>query len=351
MARTHRTKATSLRSAMLHRLKEDPFSLDFFVALRGLESEFRRLPKIGTSRTPRQDAIRFGQRPDLAFSTSTLEELEERGGVPAKLFVRFFGLLGPNGPLPIHLTEYTRERLRNMRDPTLGAFFDVFHHRLVSLFYRAWAVNQMAVDYDRPDKSRFSTYVGSAAGLGIPSVRHRDTIPDNAKLHYAGALASRTRNAVGLEAVLADFFQVAAEVVSLVGCWMTLPGRNRCRLGGPEEGAQLGVSTILGFRVWDVENRFRVRLGPLTLERFQSFLPTEEAFRRLMDWIALYTGNQLRWDLQLLLFAGEVPATVLGGGAQLGWTSWLKSEPFVNNSEHLVIDRSESTRETEEINL
>jgi len=351
MASAHRKKATSLKSAMLHRLKDDPFGLDFFVALRGLENEFRRLPKIGTSRTPRQDAIRFGQRPDLSFPTSTLEELEEREGNPAKLFVRFFGLLGPNGPLPIHFTEYTHERLLNFRDPTLAAFFDVFHHRLVALFYRAWAVNQMAVDYDRAVDARFSIYMGSAAGLAMPSARNRDSIPDDAKIYYVGALASRTRHAVGLETLLADFFRVSVEVVSLVGSWMTLPRRNRCLLGGSEEGATLGVSTLLGSQYWDVENRFRIRMGPMNYERFQSFLPTGESFRRLFDWVALYTGEQLRWDLQLLLFANDVPATTLGGGTHLGWTSWLKSQPFRKNSAHLVIDRSVSTKESEEINL
>lgn len=58
---------------------------------------------------------------------------------PARLEQFFFGLGGPNGPLPLHLTEYMRERQRNHADPTSKRFLDVFHHRLLSLFYRAWA--------------------------------------------------------------------------------------------------------------------------------------------------------------------------------------------------------------------
>ena len=76
-------------------------------------------------------------------------------GDPAKLPVNFLGLFGPNGPMPVHITEYARERQLNAHDPTLVGFLDLFHHRILSLFYRAWAVNQKAADLDRPKDARF----------------------------------------------------------------------------------------------------------------------------------------------------------------------------------------------------
>ncbi len=78
-----------------------------------------------------------------------------------RLQVRLFGLLGPNGPLPLHITEYARERLRHANDPTLSRFLDLFHHRFLTLFYRAWAQAQPHVNRDRPRDDRFAVYVGS----------------------------------------------------------------------------------------------------------------------------------------------------------------------------------------------
>ena len=107
-------------------------------------------------------------------------------------------LLGPHGPLPTHLTEYVRDRVRNANDPTFARFLDIFHHRMVTLFYRAWANAQPAVSLDRPGRDRFSFYVGSLFGLGEAMLRERDAVPDFAKLHFAGLLAGPTRPAAGL---------------------------------------------------------------------------------------------------------------------------------------------------------
>ena len=125
---------------------------------------------------------------------------------PPRLAVNFFGLFGPNGPLPLHLTEYARNRLRAESDPTLVRFIDLFHHRMLTLFYRVWAAAQPTVSFDRPETDRFALYVGSLFGLGMPSLRNRDAFPDLARLHYAGQLACQTRHPDGLNAMISDYF-------------------------------------------------------------------------------------------------------------------------------------------------
>lgn len=330
-----------MKEDFLQQLRENPFAFDFFQAVRELERQFPENPRIGWSQSPREDPVRFTQHASLAFPPSTLHGLS--GDWPPKLEVNFFGLLGANGPLPIHLTEYARDRARNARDTTLSSFLDVFHHRMISLFYRAWAANQKAADYDRPDESRFFDYLGSFLGLGDESVQGRDEIPDNAKVYYSGRLGSQSRNGAGLLAIIEDYFGVPATLESFVGHWLDIPQHSQCRLGGPRDCASLGMSAIAGSRVWDVQTRFRIRLGPLGYGRFQDFLPTERSFRRVRDWVRFYTGEQLAWDLQVVLLAKEVPATQLGGGARLGWTSWLQSQPRDADSEDLVIDPAELT--------
>ena len=188
MAREDGTAARPV-DATLERLRQDPFRFDFYQAMRLLECAFAESPRYGTARKLSEEPVRLSQEPSLSFSPASLcgfgNAADKRFH---KLSVRFFGLCGPNGALPLHLTEYIRERMRHHDDHTLAAFLDIFHHRMLSLFYRAWADAQPTVQFDRPDSDRFSVYVGSLFGMGMPSVRERDEMPDLAKLYYAGSV-------------------------------------------------------------------------------------------------------------------------------------------------------------------
>ena len=153
--------------SITERLAQEPFRFDFFRAIRLLENEFKNLPRVGKSRRLQDDAIRFAQNPSLAFAPSTLEAFAPGDAEhPPRLFLNFLGLLGPNGPMPSFINEFIRDRQRNYNDPTLARFLDVFNHRIISLFYRAWACAQKSVDFDRPDDARFATYIGSLIGIG-----------------------------------------------------------------------------------------------------------------------------------------------------------------------------------------
>jgi type VI secretion system protein ImpH len=245
-------------------------------------------------------------------------------GAPPWLAVHFFGLFGPNGPLPLHLTSQAFERIRG-GDPTLAAFADLFHHRLLSLFYRAWADAQPAVQFDRPTSDRFAVYVGSTFGLASPGLRDRDAMPDLAKLHYAGRLAHATKNEDALRDVLADFFGLPVAVEPFAGEWLHLPLEWSCRLGESEETGTLGRTLTVGSRVWEVQHRFRVRLGPLRLDDYVSLMPGSDRHSRLAAIVRNVVGDALSWELVLVLLRDEVPALRLGGSGRLGLTTWLSS--------------------------
>lgn len=229
--------------------------------------------------------------------------------------VNFFGLFGPNAPLPPHITEYVLEREMHHHDSTITAFVNLFHHRLISLFYRAWAANQKAVDLDRPDEQRYAVYIGALFGIGMEALQKRDAVPDPAKLFFAGRLASQTRNAEGLEAILREYFQVPSEVHPFAGRWLQLPSDSICRLGDSVESGSLGENTIVGSRFWDCQLSFRIRFGPMRLADYQRLLPGGAAYERVRDWVLNYCGEHFFWEMQLVLQADEVPPTRLG---QLG---------------------------------
>jgi type VI secretion system protein ImpH len=325
-------------NSLIEQLAREPFRFDFFRAVRLLENQRRDLPRVGCSLSPADDPVRFGQNPSLAFAPSAIEAFQPAppGAVP-KLFVRFLGLLGPNGPMPLHLTEYVHERQLNFGDHTIAGFLNVFHHRLISLFYRAWAANQKVVDMDRPGDQRFATYIGSLLGIGMESLQSCDPVPDQAKLYFSGWLAAPTRCADGLEALLQEFFGIQTAVQPFAGRWINLPPDSVCQLGGPPESGSLGLTTILGSRFWECQLSFRLRLGPMKLADYERMLPHNEAFKRLQCWIANYCGEHFWWDAQLVLEAGEVPDTCLGRAGRLGWTTWIKTEPFARDAEDLIL--------------
>lgn len=317
-------------------LSQAPFRHDFYETLRRLECLFNERPRWGEAFRPVDEPVRLGQDPDLSFAPAPLSSFEvSPGGVP-RLQVRLFGLFGPNGPLPLHLTEYARERLRHQADPTLCRFLDIFHHRFIALFYRAWAQAQPHVNHDRPESDRFTGYIGAFVGIAPGTLRHRDEVIDRAKFFHVGTLIRQVRNAEGLEHILRHFFRVPVRLEQFVGHWMGLGDGERTFLG--RSGAILGAGGVLGARVWDRQYKFRIHLGPLTLDEYESFLPGSATLKKLVDWIRLYFSFEFDWDVRLLLKRDEVPPLVLGRDGQLGWTSWLGTRRTSDDAGDLCLD-------------
>ena len=312
------------RQAYAVALQREPYKFDFFQTLRRLECLHRSKPRLGESLRASDDPVRLAQEPSMRFAPSTLASFEPgTDGRPPRLAVFFLGLLGPNGPLPLHLTEHASDRLRNAKDFTFARFLDIFHHRILALFYHAWAVVQPCVHLDRPEFDRFAVYVGSLFGIGMPSFRNRDAMPDLAKLHHAGLLACPTGHPDGLGAILRSFFKLPVAIEEFVGQWMTVPGEYRWRLGESPDTGALGVTTIVGSRMWECQQKFRIVLGPVGFVDYQRMLPGGDALPRLVALVLNYCPDELAWDLKLVLKKEEVPRLQLGMMGQLGWTSWL----------------------------
>jgi type VI secretion system protein ImpH len=329
---------------LMRALEQTPFDFDFFQALRRLECLYRDRPRWGSALRPSEEPIRLGQEVSLMAAPATLARFRPPGeAVPARLYAYFFGMLGPDGPLPLHLTDYARQRLHHSGDATLVRFLDMFHHRLMSLFYRAWASGQPTVQRDRPENDRFLLYLGALCGFGLPTLRQRDAFPDHAKLYYAGLLAPQARNAAGLRAMIADFLQMPARIEEFVGEWVTIPRAQgwhlgvRSRRGGPLLG-RLGQSALVGTRVWMRQHRFRVVLGPLRREQFRSMLPGANGLPRLTALVSNYLGDELKWDVRLMLTRDAIRPLELGVNAQLGRTTWIVAKVGHGDWEDLVLD-------------
>lgn len=320
------------------RLEEQPYAFDFFQAVRQLQCAHPKRDPVGATQRPADDPVRFCQSPSLSFASSTISGYQPATGEhPAKLFINFLGLLGPNGPMPLHVTEYAMAR-QMAHDSVLSQFLDVFNHRMVSLLYRAWACTRQAVNFERGQaEDRFAFYMASLFGLGMPALRGRDAVPDLAKLHFSGRLALQSTPPEGLAAILEDYFRVPADLEEFVGQWIKLPAEYCCRLGESPDTGMLGRTLIVGNRVWECQQNFRLHLGPMDFDDYQRLLPGGDSLDRLVDWVRNYAGDELAWDVQLTLKKEHVPPSCLGKVGQLGWSSWMLSGPVEKDADDLVL--------------
>jgi type VI secretion system protein ImpH len=316
------------------RLKEEPFEYRFFQAVRLLQLMRTGVP-VGRFSEPSKEAVRFGAHQRLGFPPSEIHSLEFPDQAPPQMVVNFMGLTGPMGELPVFYTAYLRER-RRLKDSTAASFFDIFNHRAISLFYRAWEKYRFTVPYERGEGGGLTQFLLDFVGLGTKGLQDRQEVDDQTLCFYAGLLTQKPRSAVALRDVLTDYFGVPVEVLQFIGVWRPLEKESQCLLDEePMEAnpsTELGVGTVAGDEVWDPQSAVRIRIGPLTLEQYLEFLPDGRAFPALRDLCRFYAGQEFDFEVQLVLKREEAPGCGLGAGGpeapRLGWVSWIKSKPM-----------------------
>lgn len=371
------------------RLFEEGFAFDFFQAVRLLERLAPKSSPVGRAGVPEKEVVRFRAHLSLSFPPSSIYEIQPPSAVlpvPA-MTVAFMGLTGPSGILPQHYTELLLRQERDAKGPEKGAiraWFDLFNHRLISLFWRAWEKYRFYIRYERDQYIRggpdtFMQALFSLVGLGIPEnavpaesplhnrlrvasrvrvARTGETqeqilarIDDLSLLHYGGFLAHRPRCAVSLEAMLRDYFGFDVQVKQFQGQWLYLERANQSSLDPDGGNCRLGIDLVAGERVWDVQCKFRVRLGPLDYATFEEFLPDRsprpgrKAFFLLVHLVRLYVGPELDFDVQPVLRARDVPECRLtangASGPRLGWNTWIRSQPMTHDAADAVFEGQE----------
>ena len=325
------------------RLFDEAYRFEVFQAVRLLERAYPEREPVGRDGDPSREVVRFRTQSSLAFPASQLHDLAAGRGdgeeCAPEMTVAFMGLTGPLGLLPAAYTELLIERARQ-KDTALWEFLDLFNHRMISFFYRAWEKYRFPVAYERGEQDTFTECLYDIVGMGTPGLRGRTSVEDTALLFYGGHVAQRPRSASAIEAVLGDYFGVPARVEQFSGQWLKLDDESLTRLGGAN--SRLGEETVVGTRVWDTQAKFRLRFGPLTLEQFKQFLPIGSAFNRAGDFARLLAGMEFDFDIQLTLKAEEVPGCAPASlGAQapmLGWTTWLKTKDFTDDDSQVVLN-------------
>jgi len=291
---------------------------------------------------PRREVVRFAAWQSQAFPASAIHSLRRepsgQSSHPSTLSPRsvmtvaFLGLTGPKGILPVHYTAELRRRLRE-GDPLTADFFDLFNHRLISLFYRAGEKYRVASDEGSgPDRRTFADALMAMVGLGLEGGAHRDRLSlDDRRLRLqAGLFTRQVRSAEGLAALIAGTIGIEAEVQQFVPRWVEIALAFRSQVGPGGRNNVLGQSCLIGQRYLDSQGKFRLKIGPMTYRQFERLLPGTATLRELVELTRLYVGPEFVFDLELILRADEVPRSYLGRGTgrpALGRYTWAAAGP------------------------
>jgi type VI secretion system protein ImpH len=322
------------------KLFDEPYSFEFFQAVRLLERLFPSNKSLGADALPAEEPVRFRSRITLNFPSSEIHEIRREVGEDSEkleMLVNFMGMIGVSGALPMHYTELAHDRIRH-RDTSMWAFLDIFTHRSVSLFFRAWVKYRFPIAYERGN-DEFTSYLFDFAGIGTRGLRGRMPLDDESLLPYTGLISQKPHSVSAVENILSDYFSIPAKVLQFFGQWLELSESDVTLLG--RQNHKLGSRAIAGKSVWDQQSKFRIKLGPLGLKHFSAFLPVGSAHQPLKAIVKFLLGTEFDFDLQLELKKEEVPPTILTTRAirkpMLGWTSYAKTQQFKQDDPQLVL--------------
>ncbi|KAB8313463.1 type VI secretion system baseplate subunit TssG [Erwinia endophytica] len=301
--------------------EDRPWDAGFISVMRAIAAKHQSTPHPGMAALPSQEKYRIGQAATMAFSPREIARIGIEDG-RARLQLFGLGVWGPQGAMPLNLSEliYSRSELN---DHTMVDFLDIFHHRALSLFYRAWFVAQDTASLDRADDERFSFYIASLVGMD-PQELDSKILPTHARLASSAHLIREARNPEGLLGALQYYFEVPARMEEFASQWIFLSPKDQSILGAADCAMLLGDGAILGDTVKDRQHKFKLILGPLTLQQYIRFSPWGQDLPVLREWVRNFIGFEYAWDTQLVLAASEVPHATLSGEHQLGYATWLE---------------------------
>ena len=330
-------KESPLGAALL----DDANSFEFFQAISLLQRLRPERRPVGGFSSPEDEVAHFKVNQRLGFPASQIQTLEAEDDAPAELLLNFMGLTGPLGVLPYTYSELILERAR-AKDHSLAAFLDIFNHRAISLFYRAWQKSRFPVTYSSGKHDLFTRYLLDLVGLGTNGLRDRQEIEDEALLHYVSLVAMQGRSATALEQIIGDYFEVPVAVEEFTGAWYGLDRSTQCAMTEDESpSGQVGIGAVVGDAVWDRQGRVRIRIGPLKMARYTDFLPQGSAYAALRAITRFFSNQCLDFELQLVLNRNQVPRIELDFDseqpARLGWVSWAKTAPLADDPDDTIL--------------
>jgi type VI secretion system protein ImpH len=313
--------------AQLETFERDARRFSFYRLVYLLERTFPKAPPVGQLGPATEERIRLRADTSLIFASGDVSELNEikcaDGIERVRVTNGFMGLYGSVSPMPPYYVEKIALDDYQGGPQPIREFFDVFHHRLLSLLYRAWSKYRFSVMYRAKGTDPFTRRM--FCSVGIDGLKDAETALDRfLHLRYAPLLASKSRSVRGLQVVLDDMFgALGVKIEQFVGHWTLIEKPHRNKLGVMNH--QLGESLTIGRYVYDGTGRFNIQLGPLSYDDYLTFLPGGNRRPILRAIVATLTRGQQDVMLELHVKTDDAPRFQLGSprSATLKRTAWL----------------------------
>ncbi|MSP52700.1 MAG: type VI secretion system baseplate subunit TssG [Gammaproteobacteria bacterium] len=265
--------------------------------------------------------ICFKNSPRLAFPVSDVSSCQiDQSEKRITITTQFLGLLGQSGVMPLHYTEYLLERLQ-AKDKTLLEFLDIFHDQLLHLFYEVGSLSHFYQDLERGSSHPIKELLLALAGNYSNEI-------DELQLYFAGILQLPTRSINGLQQLLTYYFKLPIHIKTHQPKQIRLATHDVTHLSKHDQNNHLSRTALLGKKIWDVQSRFAVLIGPIDYQTFLTLLPGTPSLARLDQLIRVYTHNELEHDILITVDAQSLPACRLSRDkiCKLAWNTRLSSK-------------------------
>jgi type VI secretion system protein ImpH len=326
MAPEKRKPDSSIKRQLFDRFYE----FSFYRAVYLLERFADKHKKLADSLVPSEDPVRFTVKQGFAFPPSDISGLTKaEKDRPPSMEVAFLGLTGPSGVLPQWYSQMILERARE-KDHVLADFLDLFHHRLITLFYLAWKKHRFPENYQPGASDRLSRYLLSLSGLGTPGLTEMIGLPEEALTFYSGLFSHPVASAVSIEAAVAYFVDAQVRVEQFVERIVDLEPSDQTQLGAAN--ATLGDDAICGSQVWESQTKFRLHVGPVGKVKFARLMPIGDLLVPIFSLVRYMVGIEYEFEIRIYLRKNDVPLCQLGSegddAPMLGWTTWVSSPGY-----------------------
>lgn len=320
MAHTNRQETDPLKTDLIRKPKQ----FGYFQVIRLL----RRIAggRINFSEFLRNH-VRIRPHLSLGFPDADvvgIRDISTDGFPRFEITASFLGLYGPASPLP---TYYTEDLISEEIDEesVKKDFLDIFNDPILKLFYESWSKYRLSVKIIDENDPASLQRLYSLIGLAEPRLR-RHLPESNALLRYAGLFMCYPRSALGLQTLIAEFFQLPGVAIEqCVARQVPIDRDQQCQLGN--QACELGEDIHIGTQIIDYSGKIRIKCGPLDEKRFHDISPGTDQYGRLVRVINAYLDQPLSVDIRFVVNEDEIQTTTLGGPrwCRLGFHTWLNS--------------------------
>lgn len=236
------------------------------------------------------------------------------------LITNIFGLIGAHGDLPLNDSDQVLRQLKN-KQPALLAFYQIFHQRLIELYYQAWQQQQVYVDYEKPSSSQ--TIKLLCQYLGIPFD------PTTDMLAYPNFFANNLASEKRLQQLLRDYTQLPVSILRSQSKTVKLPQQQLTQLSRKQNSDNnncLGQSWVLGTKIRMDAWHFTIVVTVDDISRYQQLMRDKSWQQQIKTLALAYVGSHYRASISIQLKQQQYPSFYLDANqasTRLGITTYI----------------------------